>query len=536
MQNLISIVATEPKAINTQKSSKGTDSSKAEANSKDFVAILFDQIKSNIKNPVKINDKVSSKIQVNLDSLLKSDKKKSSNELLLGEVLGMLSLLKNNNENISFPKFSDKLDKIINNKVAINEFKDAKNIADLIKLSKKYSLGLENIKFSKKDIQALQKKFPKLAAKDFFKIKDDLQIDTASQNKIPTKNKKTIIIENLINNLSKDITKKEDNPKNILQSLLKNIDKNSKKVIVKTNEEDKKNKVEAFIKKDEKANKKVDVKSAEITKIPAKQVEKMIGVKNIEITKAPISKVEKSASKTIGQKDLSVLVSNKKEKTTLKDKILNKNVESQDYKDVTNKTELLVKNIKNQTVKVKEKIDVSSVKIEKNTNLDNTQNISAKLDKENDPKKDQKEIKHDPIVHKTEVKTNAKTEILKTDKSITPRSSLNQFANDLREKIGNYKSPIMKLQMALNPKNLGEVEVTLLNRGNNLHVNITSNTNAMSLFTQNQAEFKNSLVNMGFTNLEMNFSDQGKSNQQQNQQQNQHNFESTVELIVPQYI
>jgi len=105
----------------------------------------------------------------------------------------------------------------------------------------------------------------------------------------------------------------------------------------------------------------------------------------------------------------------------------------------------------------------------------------------------------------------------------------------------------MKVKMALNPKNLGEVEITLLHRGNNLHVNIVSNTNTMSLFTQNQAEFKNSLVNMGFTNLEMNFSDQGKNSNhnQQNRKNNnnsfeefnnQENYESTVELIVPRYI
>lgn len=67
-----------------------------------------------------------------------------------------------------------------------------------------------------------------------------------------------------------------------------------------------------------------------------------------------------------------------------------------------------------------------------------------------------------------------------------------------------YKAPITKLSITLNPHNLGEVEVTLVQRGNNLHINFNSNTNAMNLFIQNQAEFKNSLVNMGFTGLEMN--------------------------------
>ncbi|WXG61190.1 hypothetical protein VB002_07240 [Campylobacter concisus] len=40
----------------------------------------------------------------------------------------------------------------------------------------------------------------------------------------------------------------------------------------------------------------------------------------------------------------------------------------------------------------------------------------------------------------------------------------------------------------------------------------------MNLFLQNQAEFKNSLVNMGFTELEMNFSDQNQRQEKENKQ------------------
>jgi len=70
----------------------------------------------------------------------------------------------------------------------------------------------------------------------------------------------------------------------------------------------------------------------------------------------------------------------------------------------------------------------------------------------------------------------------------------------------------------------------------------------MSVFTQNQAEFKNSLVNMGFTNLEMNFSDQRESKEQQNNDKSaktySENFEeekleeetTSIELLVPQYV
>ena len=89
------------------------------------------------------------------------------------------------------------------------------------------------------------------------------------------------------------------------------------------------------------------------------------------------------------------------------------------------------------------------------------------------------------------------------------------------------------------------MDVTLLTRGNNLHVNISSNTTTMSLFTQNQNDVKNALVGMGFTNLEMNFSDQNPKEQpqQNNQKRNSGNFEefnedetALLEIIIPQYV
>ncbi|EAI8325081.1 flagellar hook-length control protein FliK, partial [Campylobacter coli] len=109
-------------------------------------------------------------------------------------------------------------------------------------------------------------------------------------------------------------------------------------------------------------------------------------------------------------------------------------------------------------------------------------------------------------------------------RNITPKETLQYFSQDLKEAVDQYKAPITKLSINLNPNNLGEVEVTLIQRGNNLHINFNSNTNAMNLFIQNQAEFKNSLVNMGFTGLEMNFSDQGKREQNQNQGKNRSGY------------
>ncbi|WP_053875157.1 flagellar hook-length control protein FliK, partial [Campylobacter coli] len=63
-------------------------------------------------------------------------------------------------------------------------------------------------------------------------------------------------------------------------------------------------------------------------------------------------------------------------------------------------------------------------------------------------------------------------------KNITPKETLQHFSQDLKAAMEQYKAPITKLSITLNPHNLGEVEVTLVQRGNNLHINFNSNTNA----------------------------------------------------------
>jgi len=520
MQNAISIIATNQEAISTPKGMSTKSGKKANENSKDFINILFDQIKNSIKISTKKDIKVSSKVKSSLDLLLKDDKKKSSSELLLNEVLSILSLLKGGSKDIKFPKFSDKLEKIINNKSVLNKFLSVKNIGDITKLSKKYSLGLENIKFTKEKIQNLQKDFPKLDIKKFFEIKADekTKLLTADIPQI-TKSKKTIIIKQMVNNLSKTDTK--NTPKNVLQTLLNMIDEKTKKVIIKTNEEDKKEKVDKFIKKDVKTGKvakNVDVKTKSVdvktkpVEVKTIDVKQNVDVKIISTTEAKKIKEDKNFEKKSNiQKDI--------KEASLK---INQNIADTTSKDFKNK------------------------KVEKTVNLDNTQNLYTNATSNDDLKKD-KEVKHEPIIDKNEFKIQIKTQFPKTTKSLHVRESLSQFSTDLKEKIESYKPPLMKLQMALNPKNLGEVEVTLITRGHNLHVNIVSNTNTISLFTQNQAEFKNSLVNMGFANLEMNFSDKGQSNQQnQNNKQNKNHslektqnkesHESTIELIIPQYV
>lgn len=133
--------------------------------------------------------------------------------------------------------------------------------------------------------------------------------------------------------------------------------------------------------------------------------------------------------------------------------------------------------------------------------------------------------------------------------------SMRHFAIDLKEAAESYKPPFTRLTMKLNPQALGEVDVTLIQRGNNVHVTIQSNNTASVAFlAHNATELKAQLTQQGVTNATMNFmagsDNQPQNPQQQQQQQNQNRFRayqsleelqhnteelSALEIIIPHY-
>lgn len=120
------------------------------------------------------------------------------------------------------------------------------------------------------------------------------------------------------------------------------------------------------------------------------------------------------------------------------------------------------------------------------------------------------------------------------------QNTFTHFSDRLRDAITNYRPPVTKISLELNPQNLGSVELTIAKNGDKLSVQISSNQNALQLIMQNTQDFKNALGNLGFQNVEIDFKDnQGNSlgngdfsnssgNQQggfqQGQQQNSENF------------
>ena len=60
--------------------------------------------------------------------------------------------------------------------------------------------------------------------------------------------------------------------------------------------------------------------------------------------------------------------------------------------------------------------------------------------------------------------------------------------------------------MELSPKELGNIELTITQRGKNLHVSVVSNPQALNLFAQNQVELRQNLIASGFEGVDLSFS------------------------------
>ncbi len=115
------------------------------------------------------------------------------------------------------------------------------------------------------------------------------------------------------------------------------------------------------------------------------------------------------------------------------------------------------------------------------------------------------------------------------------------FSDKLKEALQNYRPPVTKISLELNPQNLGSVELTITKRGDNIHIQIGSNQQALQLFMQNAQDFKNQLSNLGFNEVQMDFkdtagnslgggfSDSSRGNSQQNFHQNSQNHQKRNE-------
>ncbi|EJA9307119.1 flagellar hook-length control protein FliK [Campylobacter jejuni] len=467
------------------------------------------------------------------------------------QILSLLDKLKTDTADVKLANLSTQLSSLIKTEANFNALKGASNLSELLDIAKDLGLNVKNIKVDR--LLDLKATFPNLDKADFFKGAVDNVFKEIINNKISNVSKNlNHNLENTTHTTSTHSMQKTNSKDSgsLLSQTLKNLDSI---LSSKESKHEKNDKVKSKIEEDttDAKNTLKNIKNDEF----AKNLTEELNIKDKK-NQDNLNKESKDLNK-----DFNKELNKNQEKNNLNQENIqdqNKNLKNNDQnlnldknlnKEIVKDTQNLVSNLTQKDFNLnkesknnnKENKDIKQNFFDQKLNFENLNKTQVVQNKENNAN-----FNNNTTNKETFTQEQTKTYSENVDKNsldelnslvkdlnkvtqnnarnITPKETLQHFSQDLKEAVDQYKAPITKLSITLNPNNLGEVEVTLIQRGNNLHINFNSNTNAMNLFIQNQAEFKNSLVNMGFTGLEMNFSDQGKREQNQNQGKNRSGY------------
>jgi len=181
------------------------------------------------------------------------------------------------------------------------------------------------------------------------------------------------------------------------------------------------------------------------------------------------------------------------------------------------------------------------------TKQDTLQSLESLLNPEASKKEEE------GTLSKTESISKVKTESFEL-KLNEAKQMMKYLSQDVKQAIDNYKSPFTRVKVQLNPQQLGEIDLTVVQRGKNLHVNLSSNNAAINTLALNANELRVQLQNSGINNASLNFSNNSQggefannSGQQQNREQAQSEYNyfeseeeneeivSSLEIVVPNY-
>lgn len=467
------------------------------------------------------------------------------------QILSLLDKLKTDTADVKLVNLSTQLSSLIKTEANFNALKGASNLSELLDIAKDLGLNVKNIKVDR--LLDLKATFPNLDKADFFKGAVDNVFKEIINNKISNVSKNlNHNLENTTHTTSTHSMQKTNSKDSgsLLSQTLKNLDSI---LSSKESKHEKNDKVKSKIEEDttDAKNTLKNIKNDEF----AKNLTEELNIKD-QKNQDNLNKESKDLNK-----DFNKELNKNQEKNNLNQENIqdqNKNLKNNDQnlnldknlnKEIVKDTQNLVSNLTQKDFNLnkesknnnKENKDIKQNFFDQKLNFENLNKTQVVQNKENNANFNNNTTNKETFTqeqtktHSENVDKNSLDELNSLVKdlnkvtqnnarNITPKETLQHFSQDLKEAVDQYKAPITKLSITLNPNNLGEVEVTLIQRGNNLHINFNSNTNAMNLFIQNQAEFKNSLVNMGFTGLEMNFSDQGKREQNQNQGKNRSGY------------
>ncbi|EHN4895411.1 flagellar hook-length control protein FliK [Campylobacter jejuni] len=467
------------------------------------------------------------------------------------QILSLLDKLKTDTADVKLANLSTQLSSLIKTEANFNALKGASNLSELLDIAKDLGLNVKNIKVDR--LLDLKATFPNLDKADFFKGAVDNVFKEIINNKISNVSKNlNHNLENTTHTTSTHSMQKTNSKDSgsLLSQTLKNLDSI---LSSKESKHEKNDKVKSKIEEDttDAKNTLKNIKNDEFAKnlteelnIKDKKNQDNLNKESKDLNKDFNKELNKNQEKNnLNQENIQDQNKNLKnnDQNLNLDKNLNKEIVKDTQKLVSNLTQKdfnLNKEPKNNN---KENKDIKQNFFDQKLNFENLNKTQVVQNKENNANFNNNTTNKETFTqeqtktHSENVDKNSLDELNSLVKdlnkvtqnnarNIIPKETLQYFSQDLKEAVDQYKAPITKLSITLNPNNLGEVEVTLIQRGNNLHINFNSNANAMNLFIQNQAEFKNSLVNMGFTGLEMNFSDQGKREQNQNQGKNRSGY------------
>ena len=410
-------------------------------------------------------------------------------------------------------KISSSLEKLISIEENLAQLKDVKDLKDLLKIAEKLKLGLEKLSITNEALGALKSKFPALDKANFFKP-IDISLNQAALSAKNAKPAQPVLLASLLGKTA---------PKSITQVL-----KEAELEATKTPKTaPKESGLKGLLNGD-------DIK----TKAPKQSAN--------EIVEKVQNKVEPKSAAT----DLKDLL-NISEKSTKEPKIAPSPLPSAPKVAKSEVDELKAFDIQNYLNNISKKA-ASAIE----TTAPSGANTLA--DMQSDPSNESRPSFGDAIENRLS-DNNFKdmiTALKMQDKIISrdiQQNSVRTFAAQMVEKISEFKPPVTRVNLQLHPAELGEVNITMIARANNLHVNVTSANATMALFLQNQAEFKANLVNMGFSDIQMSFSDHKEgSNAQQNANKAKKSYESdedgvminefegsgesTLEIVLPRYI
>ena len=427
-------------------------------------------------------------------------------------------------------KISSSLEKLISIEENLAQLKDVKDLKDLLKIAEKLKLGLEKLSITNEALGALKSKFPALDKANFFKP-IDVSLNQAALSAKNAKPAQPVLLASLLGKTA---------PKSITQVL-----KEAELEATKTPKTaPKESGLKGLLNGD-------DIKTKAPKQSANEIVEKVQNKVEPKSAATDLKDFLKISEKSTKEPKIAAMLNESKKEQKIEPKIAPSPLPSAPKVAKSEVDELKAFDIQNYLNSISKKA-ASAIE----TTAPSGANTLA--DMQSEPSNESRPSFGDAIENRLS-DNNFKdmiTALKMQDKIISrdiQQNSVRTFAAQMVEKISEFKPPVTRVNLQLHPAELGEVNITMIARANNLHVNVTSANATMALFLQNQAEFKANLVNMGFSDIQMSFSDHKEgSNAQHNSSKAKKSYESdedgvminefegsgesTLEIVLPRYI